>query len=109
MRRFGCALVRAMPRVMALLSAVGTAAMIWVGGSIVVHGLDVLGWGWPAGQIHDLALALGHAVPAGARGAVEWAVTAGLDGVIGLALGLAIMPLALGVVTPLWQRITTRK
>ena len=31
---------------MKILSVVGTAAMLWVGGSIIIHGLEVLGFGW---------------------------------------------------------------
>ena len=45
-RALGRGLVRGMPPFMRVLSAVGTAAMLWVGGSIVTHGLEVLGWGW---------------------------------------------------------------
>src|SRR4029079_4745968 len=42
-RAFGRALVVGMPVFLAILSAVGTAAMIWVGGGIVLHGLEVYG------------------------------------------------------------------
>ena len=38
-KALGRAIVRAMPRLLAALSIIGTAAMIWVGGGIVVHGL----------------------------------------------------------------------
>src|SRR5690606_369575 len=40
---FGCALVRSMPHVLKALSIVGTAAMLWVGGGILVHGLEQFG------------------------------------------------------------------
>ncbi|MEC9104612.1 MAG: DUF808 domain-containing protein, partial [Pseudomonadota bacterium] len=46
-RRLGAFIVRAMPVFMQLLIIVGTAAMIWVGGSILVHGLHELGWHLP--------------------------------------------------------------
>ena len=42
-RALGRALVRGMPVFLTMLSAVGTAAMIWVGGGIVLHGLEVYG------------------------------------------------------------------
>jgi uncharacterized protein len=42
-RTLGRALVRGMPVFLTILSAVGTAAMIWVGGGIVLHGLEVYG------------------------------------------------------------------
>lgn len=54
-RSLGIGIVKAMPSVLALISAIGTAAMLWVGGSIVIHGLEVLGWGATSHQIHDLA------------------------------------------------------
>ena len=42
-RALGRTLVRGMPALLILLSAVGTAAMIWVGGGIVVHSLEAYG------------------------------------------------------------------
>ena len=39
-RAFGRGLVKAMPVVLAALTQIGTAAMLWVGGGIVVHGLE---------------------------------------------------------------------
>ncbi|MGL5012036.1 MAG: DUF808 family protein, partial [Paracoccaceae bacterium] len=74
-RAFGRGLVLAMPKLMAFLSIVGTAAMLWVGGNIVIHGMDVLGWSWLYDQIHHLAEGAAHAVGV-AAGFVEWAVTA---------------------------------
>lgn len=90
-RRAGLRIVHAMPRVLALISAVGTAAMLWVGGSIIVHGLEALGWAAPAEIVHHAGEAVGHTMTLGA-GALEWGVKAALDGVIGLALGLALIP-----------------
>ncbi len=104
-RALGRGLVKAMPRFMALLSTVGTLAMLWVGGSIIVHGLEEIGQPWLAHLIHDLAVAAGHALPA-ISGGLEWVVTAALDGVLGLVLGLALIPLATRVVAPLWSRMT---
>jgi len=104
-RAAGRGLVRGMPHVLAILSTVGTAAMLWVGGSIIIHGLEEFGWTWLGHHIHDAAVAVGHLV-AGAEAAVEWLVTAALDGVFGLAVGLALIPVALRVVAPLWARVT---
>ena len=92
-RRAGRRLVRAMPRVLALISAVGTAAMLWVGGSIIVHGLDALGWPGPYAAIHHAGAAAAETLTLGA-GAAAWAVTAALDGIVGLALGFALIPAA---------------
>jgi predicted DNA repair protein MutK len=81
-----------MPYFMQLLIIVGTAAMIWVGGSILVHGLHELGWHLPYDTIHDIAVGL--AAGAGdLAGTVEWTVTAFLDGLIGLAVGALLIPL----------------
>ena len=51
----GRGLVLAMPKLMAFLSLVGTAAMLWVGGNIITHGLEVLGWPWLYHEIHHIA------------------------------------------------------
>lgn len=98
-RAFGLGIVKAMPGFMKLLMIVGTAAMLWVGGSIVLHGTDVLGFGLLYQVIHDIAHGAAHAVPV-AQGFVTWAVTAALDGVFGLALGLALIPVTQKIILP---------
>ncbi|EEW25795.1 DUF808 domain-containing protein [Rhodobacter ferrooxidans] len=107
-RGFGRGLVRAMPVLMSVLSTVGTAAMLWVGGSIILHGSEELGYGWLAEAIHHVAQAAGHLLPQ-AVAAVEWLVTAALDGVFGLALGLLLIPLAGRVIGPLWALLRGTK
>jgi predicted DNA repair protein MutK len=71
----GRALVRGMPKLLALLSTVGTAAMLWVGGQIILHGL--------------------HVYPAKAVGLTDgflgWIADAALSGVFGLLLGAVIV------------------
>ena len=101
-RKIGEAIVRGMPYFMQLLVIVGTAAMIWVGGSIIVHGMKEMGFAWPYETIHDIA----HAIGQGA-GFVEWFVTAFIDGIIGLALGFALIPLVKHVIGPIWARVTS--
>jgi len=91
-RTIGNALVKGMPVVMHWLSIIGTAAMIWVGGGIVVHGLEVFGLDAPAEMIHHLADGAGHAVPF-ASGGLSWFVTALCSGLVGLIVGGAIVPL----------------
>ncbi|MCR9151363.1 MAG: DUF808 domain-containing protein [Rhodobacteraceae bacterium] len=92
-RRLGTGIVRGMPYLMGALVVVGTAAMIWVGGSIIVHGLHELGLHAPYDTIHRIAVAAAQALP-GVAGIVEWLVTAVLDGAIGLALGFVLVALA---------------
>jgi uncharacterized protein len=89
-RALGRALVQAMPKLMAVLSVVGIAAMIWVGGGIIVHGLEEFGLPAIAHVIHDVAAAAGHAVPS-LSGAVEWLVGAAGSGLVGLAAGAPIV------------------
>ncbi|MFP4326676.1 MAG: DUF808 domain-containing protein [Paracoccaceae bacterium] len=102
-RWLGRGIVRGMPGFLKLLTTVGTAAMLWVGGSIIVHGLSALGVPWLYETVHDLAEALG-----GASEALVWAVTALCDGVLGLALGLALIPLVARVIEPV-AGLFTRK
>jgi predicted DNA repair protein MutK len=85
-RAVGRALVHAMPKVMAALSTIGIAAMIWVGGGIIVHGLETFGFAGIAHAIHDAGESAAHAVPA-LGGVVEWTVGAVGSGLLGLAIG----------------------
>lgn len=105
-RAFGRGIVKAMPSVMAMISAIGTAAMLWVGGSIVIHGMEVLGWNAIGHFIHDVAAAAAQAVP-GTGGALEWFVKAVLDGIFGLALGFAVIPVASYVIAPLGNLVSS--
>lgn len=95
----GRVLVRGMPVLLRGLAVVGTAAMIWVGGGIVVHGLESYGLAGLGHAIAHAADAAGERLPVLA-GAAAWIVTAALSGVLGLLLGAALIPLAHYVVTP---------
>ena len=79
-RAFGRGLVKAMPTVMMWISIIGTVAMLWVGGSIVIHGLEVLGWGTLGHAVHDTAAAIAGFVPF-AQGFMGWLAKATLDGI----------------------------
>ena len=59
-------------------------------------------------EIHDLAERAAHAVPVGS-GFVEWAVTAGCDGVLGLIYGSLVALLITFVVAPLWKKVRGAK
>src|SRR5690606_22340207 len=89
MRRFGRALVRAMPRVLVVLSAMGTVAMLWVGGGIILHGLEHLG-------VHGLPDAVEHvrrivtAATGGLGGVLGWVSYAVMSALAALVLGVAI-------------------
>jgi len=85
-RAVGRGLVAAMPHVLTVLSVVGTAAMLWVGGGIVIHGLHELGWHLPQDIVHGAQMAVtGATGPIG--GFLGWFTTAALSALAGLALG----------------------
>jgi uncharacterized protein len=71
----GRALVKGMPKLLSALSIIGTAAMLWVGGQIIVHGFHIHPAEWFG--LHE--------------GAIAWLVDAGISGVAGLAIGAAIV------------------
>jgi predicted DNA repair protein MutK len=103
-RGIGRGLVLGMPILLKALSVIGTAAMIWVGGGIIIHGLEEYGLGALGHAIHDAAAAAGHAVPAIA-GAVEWIVSAAASGILGLAVGAALIPSVQYIVAPVAKRL----
>jgi predicted DNA repair protein MutK len=98
-RAVGRGIVRSMPGVLAGIGAIGTVAMLWVGGSIIVHGLHSLGWHLPYEQIKHAAQRAAEMVGT-MPGLVAWVVTAGLDGIVGLATGLALIPGAKRAIIP---------
>ncbi|HEX7873717.1 MAG TPA: DUF808 domain-containing protein [Sphingobium sp.] len=87
---FGRMLVKAMPHVMSVLSNVGMAAMLWVGGGIIVHGLEGYHVDALPHLIHGAADGAANALPA-VHGLVHWLVTATLSGIVGLAIGFVIV------------------
>ena len=104
-RSIGRGLVKGMPKLLTTLTIVGTTAMLWVGGSIILHGMDVLGWSWLYDEIHHIAVAVAKGAGT-AAGFVEWAVTAFLDGILGLLLGLALIPVVTRILAPLIASVT---
>ena len=101
-RAFGRGLVRSMPLFLTILSAVGTAAMIWVGGGIVLHGLEVYGPPSIGATVHAAAEAAAHALPA-AAGVLEWIAGAAISGVLGLLVGAATIPIVGFALAPAWK------
>lgn len=103
-RAFGRGLVGFMPVFMQILSVVGTAAMTWVGGSIIVHGLYEFGFEWPEHVVEGAAHWAELSMPAVA-GLAGWVATAGVDFVFGILLGAVMIPVVGFIVTPLWKAI----
>jgi len=101
---FGRGLVYGMPFFLKALSVVGTAAMIWVGGGIIVHGLEEYGFSALAHAVEAAAEAAGHALPPIAA-AAEWTVGALGFGILGLAVGAALIPFVQHIAAPAWKRL----
>ena len=108
LRAVGRGLVGGMPIFLRVLAVVGTAAMVWVGGGILVHGLDEYGFGAIAHGIHRVAEVVAHAVAPLGR-ALEWLVTATGSGLVGIVVGAALIPATEHVLAPLWRWVTGRK
>jgi predicted DNA repair protein MutK len=93
----GRALVAGMPKLLAVLSTVGIIAMLWVGGHILLAGVDELGW-------HPLYEAVHHAEEAVGAGVLGWFVNTGASAIIGLVVGAVLV----AVVTAL-KRLRPRR
>ena len=97
-RRVGRLLVTGMPKLLKGLSTVGTAAMLWVGGHILLVGADELGWHGPYGVVHDLEEAVHGA--GSLSGVLVWTVNTTASAVVGLAVGLAAVAVLSRVTRP---------
>jgi predicted DNA repair protein MutK len=88
-QRVGLALVRGMPKLLAALSVIGTAAMLWVGGHILLVGFEELGWTTPYHLVHELE----HLVEdvAGIGAILAWLVNTAASALVGFAVGFVIL------------------
>src|SRR3954469_13504872 len=82
----GRGLVRAMPVVMSALGTIGIAAMIWVGGHILLVGLDDLGVSAPYDAVHHLEEDVRHALGA-VGGVAAWLTNTAASAAVGLGAG----------------------
>lgn len=83
--KLGRGLVKAMPHVLSAIGVIGTIAMLWVGGHLIVRGLDeVVGWHWP----HEIIAKGQEAVSGGALG---WMVETGISMIVGLIVGFIVL------------------
>ncbi|MCZ2827187.1 MULTISPECIES: DUF808 domain-containing protein [unclassified Modestobacter] len=88
--RFGRALVKGMPKLLSALTVVGTAAMLWVGGHILLVGTDELGLTFLYEAVHHLEEAAAEAT--GALGSVVgWLVNTLGSALLGLAVGALVV------------------
>jgi predicted DNA repair protein MutK len=94
--RFGAGLVTAMPTVLGVLSVVGTAAMLWVGGHIELVGLDELGLHAPYDLVHHLEQAVHRTVP-GVGGVLAWLTNTVFSALLGSVLGAVVLAVVTAV------------
>lgn len=79
-------LLRFVPKLLVTLSVVGTVAMLWVGGGIIVHGTHEVGFHAIYDVVHGAETAVAGATGA-LSGVLGWATYAALSAVVGLVLG----------------------
>ena len=88
-KAIGRGLLHAMPRLLTALSAIGTLAMLWVGGHILVDGARKLGFKPPYDAIHAFEHAV-HEASGALGGVLGWLTNSTLSGVVGLILGAMV-------------------
>nr|GLK36937.1 hypothetical protein GCM10017611_37960 [Rhodococcus wratislaviensis] len=93
-QRIGRGLVAAMPKVMAVLTVVGIAAMLWVGGHILLVNIGDAGFHWPADRLHDLEHWSADLVHGGVAGLLSWTAGTVASALVGLVVGAIIVLLA---------------
>ncbi|OYN88056.1 DUF808 domain-containing protein [Parenemella sanctibonifatiensis] len=84
-QRTGRMLVNAMPKVLAVLSVVGTIAMLWVGGHILLVGMDELGFHPIYEFVHMLEVPVA-AIP-GVGPVLGWLVNTLMSAILGVIIG----------------------
>ena len=91
-RRTGARIVASMPAVFRVISIVGTVAMLWVGGHLVIANLAETFWHVP----YDLLHVVTHAIEA-AGPVVVWIADTAMSAVFGLVLGLIVVAIVTGI------------
>lgn len=100
-RHSGTRIVRSMPAVFRVISVVGTVAMLWVGGHLVLVNLGAVGLHWLADLLHGV-----HDLLAPAGGFVAWLGDTALSAVAGLIVGLIVVGVVLGIAKMFGKRPT---
>jgi len=91
-RAIGSGIVNSMPAVFRVISIVGTVAMLWVGGHLVIANLAETFWHGPYDLLHTVT----HAIE-GAGPVIVWVTDTAISAVVGLALGLVIIGIMMAV------------
>lgn len=88
--KLGMGLVKAMPIVLSVLSTVGIVAMLWVGGHIILVGMNDLGFSPIYDWVHHVEGVVGGWVPA-IEGALSWLTNTFFSAILGLIWGAIIV------------------
>ncbi len=88
-QRIGRTLVKGMPALLKWLSIIGTAAMLWVGGHIILVGTDELGWHGPYDFVHEIEKSV-HDI-GGIGGVLGWLVNTSISAVLGIIVGSIVV------------------
>jgi predicted DNA repair protein MutK len=80
-----------MPKLLSALSTIGTVAMLWVGGHILLLGTDTLGWHAPYGFVHHFEDLIKRAVTDSVDGVLAWLANTAVSAIIGLAVGAVVV------------------
>ena len=91
-RRIGASIVQAMPTVFRVIGIIGTVAMLWVGGHLVIANLADTFWHGPYDVLHAVTNAIESAGPV-----VVWVTDTAMSAVFGLILGLVVIAIILAL------------
>ena len=89
-KKVGRLLLAAMPKILVFLSVVGTVAMLWVGGGIILHGTHELGFHGLYDASHGLEEAV-RSTTGALGGVLGWVTYAAASAVVGLGLGAVLV------------------
>lgn len=90
--RLGTATVTAMPKVLDAIGVIGTVAMLWVGGHILIAGVHDVGWHAPYDALHHLEHGVRHAIDVPVLGPVlAWVSSTFVSTVVGLVVGAVVV------------------
>jgi uncharacterized protein len=88
-QKIGRMMVAGMPKLLGALTVVGTAAMLWVGGHILLVGADELGWHGPYDVVHHLEESVHDVGSIG--GVLGWLVNTTASALVGLVVGATVV------------------
>ena len=79
-----------MPRLLGVISVVGIAAMLWVGGHILLVNSAEVGWHWPYDTVHHWEEAAHDAVHS-LGGVLGWLLNTAVSALVGAVWGAIVV------------------